>query len=317
MNSVKSILAKLRAVDILVISFATILTLINLLFITKVDNWLIHIVLNSFTTIAVIFIAYYDDIKKNMLIEQLHYWYPVPLIFLAFKEFYFLVKPIREVDYDQLLIKADRFLFGGDPTHYLYKISNPVLTELLQIVYGTFFFLPVILGIHLLLMGRDKEFHFTTFTVVLGFFLSYLGYLLVPAIGPRFTLHDFELTNAELPGLFLTNYLREIVNAGESIPAGTINPALVVQRDVFPSGHTQMTLIVMYLSFKFRTSSRYFFLVNGSLLIFSTVYLRYHYVVDLIAGALFMVATMIIGKMLYNIWMKYTDKTLFEYPEFR
>jgi membrane-associated phospholipid phosphatase len=107
----------------------------------------------------------------------------------------------------------------------------------------------------------------------------------------------------ELPGLYLTNFLREIVNAGESIPAGTPNPALVVQRDAFPSGHTQMTLLVMYLSIKFKSRSRYFFIPNGTLLIFATVYLRYHYVVDLIAGAIFMVLTLWLGKHLFKWWM--------------
>lgn len=316
MNKISHALKYLRAVDLIVILFAILLTLINLAFINRINNWDIHVFLNTITAILIFFIAYKDAQSSNIFLEQVHYWYPVPLIFLCFKELYFMVKPIHGVDYDQILINIDRFLFGGDPTHYLFTISNPILTELLQIVYATFFFLPVILGINLLMSGRVKEFHFSTFSIVLGFFLSYLGYLLVPAIGPRFTLHEFAATNSELPGLFLTNYLREIVNAGESIPAGTLNPMEVVQRDVFPSGHTQMTLIVMYLSVKFRLRSRYFFLVNGTLLVFSTVYLRYHYVVDLIGGAIFMIATMLLGKWIYNKWMKFKEEDLFEYPDY-
>ncbi|OGU36952.1 MAG: hypothetical protein A2068_13220 [Ignavibacteria bacterium GWB2_35_6b] len=154
-----------------------------------------------------------------------------------------------------------------------------------------------------------------TFIIVLGFFLSYIGYILLPAIGPRFTLHNFDLTNVELPGLFLTNYLREIVNAGESIPAGTPNPELVVQRDAFPSGHTQMTLLVMYLSVKFNSKTKYFFLINGSLLIFATVYLRYHYVADLIGGVIFMIFTLWSGYKLYNYIMQLHSKEKFEYPK--
>jgi membrane-associated phospholipid phosphatase len=121
------------------------------------------------------------------------------------------------------------------------------------------------------------------------------------------------MTNIELPGLFLTNFLREIVNAGESIPSGTPNPIEFVQRDVFPSGHTQMTLIVMYLSVKLKSSNKLFFLVDGSLLIIATVYLRYHYVVDLIGGFLFMLLTMILGKWLFNRWQRMTNKSPIEY----
>ncbi len=89
--------------------------------------------------------------------------------------------------------------------------------------------------------------------------MSYLGYFIWPGIGPRFTLHNFETINQDLPGLFLTNFLREIVNSGESIPAGTSNPAEVVQRDIFPSGHTMITLIVMYLSFRLKEQIEIFF----------------------------------------------------------
>jgi membrane-associated phospholipid phosphatase len=206
-------------------------------------------------------------------------------------------------------------IFGFDPTVELYKIANPYLTELLQIAYASFFFLPIILAVHLLSRNRIKEFHFAVFAVVYGFLLSYIGYFILPAIGPRFTLHDFHATNTELPGLFLTNFLRDMVNAGESIRHGVANPEEIVQRDVFPSGHTQMTLIVMYLSFKFKLKSKYFFLVVGTLLIFATMYLRYHYFIDLVAGALFMIFTMWSGYYLYNWWMRKTGREEFSYHE--
>lgn len=315
MQQVKIYFLNLRALDLLVVVFASLLSITNIIFYDKVDNWFTHVILNSIVTFLVFLITYYDKNQTNIFWQQLHFWYIVPLIFLSFKEIYFMLHYIRPNDYDELLIQIDRFIFGVDPTVVLSKISNPLITELLQIVYGTFFFLPIILGIDLLLHHRENEFHFGTFCVVLGFFLSFVGYFILPAVGPRFTIHNFEMTNTELPGIFLTNYLREIVNAGESIPAGTINPAFVVQRDVFPSGHTQMTLIVMYLSVKLKTGTRYFFIPNGSLLIFSTVYLRYHYVIDLIAGAIFMILTMVAGKIIYNWWMKIKGEKLFDYAE--
>ena len=40
----------------------------------------------------------------------------------------------------------------------------------------------------------------------------------------------------------------------------------------------------MILAFRFRSKLRWVFLIMGCSLIFSTVYLRYHYVVDVIAG---------------------------------
>jgi len=300
-----------RALDALVIFFGLFLTIVNLIFSTKIDNWYINILAN-FITIGLIFgIVFKTRHNGNILLEQIKFWYPVPLIFLTFKEIYTMVKPIHEFDFDEILIDIDRLIFSADPTHVLFRIANPYMTELLQIVYATFFFLPVILGIHLLLQKRQLEFEYATFIIVLGFFLSYIGYLIFPAIGPRFTLHDFDSTNIELPGLFLTNILREVVNAGESIPSGTLNPVEIVQRDVFPSGHTQMTLLVMWLSIKLNVKSKYFFIPNGLLLIFSTVYLRYHYVVDVIGGVIFMILTIWLGRFLFNWWAKKNNRETF------
>ncbi len=313
MDLIKRLFLNLHARDLVVVCFGIFLTLLNIIYSDKIDNWLVHVLLNCLVISMIFIIAYFDEHKPHIFWSQIHYWYLVPIIFLTFKEIYFMVDPIRGVIYDPQLIAIDRWLFGFDPTVVLYKIANPYLTEFLQIVYGSFFFLPIILAVDLMMNNRLKELDFETFAVIYGFFLSYIGYFLVPAIGPRFTLHEFDLKNLELPGLFLTNFLREIVNAGESIPFGTPNPAEVVQRDVFPSGHTQITLIVMYLAQRFKASTRYIFWPVGICLIFATVYLRYHYVIDLIAGGLFMIFTVWSGYYIFNWWMKVTGRESFEY----
>lgn len=308
MRQFKYLLKSLNATDLVVVIFYLFLTVMNVIFHARVAEWRI-LVAGNFMIIAFVFtVAQLAKNTKNELWNQIHYWYLAPLILLTFKEIYLMVQPIRMQDYDYLLIQADRFIFGFDPTLALYKIANPYLTEFLQIVYGSFYFLPIILGLDLLLKKKEEEFNYSLFAVVFGFFLSYVGYFLLPAIGPRFTLHDFLKTNEELPGLFLTNFLREVVNKGESIRSTMANAADVVQRDVFPSGHTQMTLIVMYLSYKFKTNSRYFLIPTGIALIFSTVYLRYHYAIDLMGGLAFMILTMWSGKWIYGKWQSFVEE---------
>lgn len=314
MKFLKAQFLNLFAIDLLIFSFAAFLTFLNLIFLNRIENWVSHIFFNTFFMLLILWIAHKDSKEKNTLWEQIHFWYILPTIFISFKEIYFMVKPIAGFDCDIYLIAIDKFIFGVNPTEYLFHFSFPVLTEILQIAYSTFFFLPLILIFELQKKKEITNVKFTAFSIVLGFVLSYIGYFLVPAIGPRFTLHNFDMTNAELPGLWLTNYLREIINSAEAVPAGTPNPIEVVQRDVFPSGHTQMTLIVMYLSYKFKTKFRFFMYVVGTLLIFATVYLRYHYVIDLIGGLLFMILTMYFAKLLFNWWNKVKGEEVFKYP---
>jgi len=303
----------LSPTDLVVIVFFLFLITINILFHNQINQWILLVFLDILIILLVLFLAYKSDLIKSKIWENIHFYYVIPLIFLSFKEVYVLLESIHTHDFDQLLISADRFIFGTDPTMVLYKIANPVLTEILQIAYATFFFLPVILGVEFQLKHKLTEFKFIIFSVVFGFFLSYVGYFLLPAVGPRFTLHNFNNLNLELPGIFLTNFLREVVNMGESIPNGALNAIKYVQRDVFPSGHTQMTLIVMYLAVKLKSRNKLFFLIDGSLLIFATVYLRYHYVVDLIGGTVFMIITMLTGKIIFNWWEKKTGNSTIEY----
>ncbi|MDX1699286.1 MAG: phosphatase PAP2 family protein [Melioribacteraceae bacterium] len=299
--------------DLLVVAFYLIISLISIIFHYRIEQWYQLVILAIFIIVFVFWISNKGRNSKKIFWRNVHFYYVVPLIFISFKVIYVLVGSLHTTDYDNILIEIDRFLLGVDPTVFLYQYSSPVLTELLQIAYGTFFFLPIILGLEFHLKGEYKKFQFIVFSVVLGFFLSYFGYFIFPAVGPRFTLHDFDTTNLELPGLLLTNFLRDIVNAGESIPKGIANPIDFVQRDVFPSGHTQMTLIVIYLSYKLKSSYRLFFLIDGSLLIIATVYLRYHYVIDLFGGLIFMIATMYFGKKIYNWWQLKLNKEKFEY----
>jgi membrane-associated phospholipid phosphatase len=316
MDKIKSLIKHLKAFDVVVIIFYIILSIVHIIFRSKIDTWVIWVLVNFAIIIISFLLAYLESKHDNEFWNGVHYWYIVPVILLTFKQLYFMVKPIRVYDYDYLFIEIDRWVFGTDPTHLLHQIANPVLTELLQVVYGSFYLLPILLGLFLVRKKRYVAMDFAVFVLIYGFYLSYLGYFLLPGIGPRFTLHDFTTINEQLPGLFLTNFLRELVNAGESIPSGTLNPAEVVQRDIFPSGHTMMTLIVMYLSVRLKSRSRYFFVPVGTLLIFSTVYLWYHYVIDLIGGLAFMLFAVWSGKYIFNWWRRKIDKPEFEYGKF-
>ena len=89
-----------------------------------------------------------------------------------------------------------------------------------------------------------------------------------------------------MPGVLLREFFRNVVNIGGGVPPGALNPADFVNKDCMPSGHTWITIVNIYMSFKLNSKFKYFILFIGLSLILATVYLRYHYVVDLIAGAI-------------------------------
>ncbi len=316
MEIIKTFLVKLKAYDLVVVVFYLFLIAINLIFRDRIEHWLFWVLVNFGIFLLTFIIAYFENRYNNRFWRIVHYWYIAPLILLTFKELYFLVEPIRQKDYDWLFIKIDRWMFGTDPTTFLLKYSFPLLTEILQIVYSSFYLLPIILGLALLVDRRYVALDYAVFCVIYGFYLSYLGYFILPGIGPRFTLQYFANLNQQLPGLFFTPYLRAFIDSAESIPPGTVNPAALVQRDVFPSGHTMITLIVMYLSVRLKSRSRYFFVPVGTLLIFATVYLWYHYVIDLVGGLSFMMFAMWTGRYIFNWWRSVQGLEKFQYGKF-
>ncbi len=313
MEIIKTFIVKLKAYDLVVVVFYFFLTLINLIFNYDIKHWLIWTIINLGIITFTFTIAYFENKSDNKIWRIIHYWYIAPLILLTFKELYYQIAPIRQQDFDWLFIEIDRWMFGTDPTKCLMNIAFPALTELLQIVYSMFYFLPVILSLALLRKKRYEDLDFAVFMIIYGFYLSYLGYFILPAIGPRFTLHNFSKIDQLLPGVFLTPILRNMIDFGESIPHGTIHPAAIVQRDAFPSGHTMITLIVMYLSVKLKSRTRYFFIPIGTLLIFSTVYLWYHYVIDLLGGLAFMIFAVWSGKIIFNWWKRIHGEEEFKY----
>lgn len=300
----RTLISYLSPADFVSIAFLLFLTALNLIFHARVQEWFVLVIINLLIILAVVFLARGAEEKKTRLLIGLHRWYCYPIIILIFKEIYRMVHPIHPTDYDQLLIALDRWMFGVHPTQWIGQFAHPLLTEILQIAYFSYYILFIILGVELYRRYAIQDFDKAAFVIVYGFYLSYLGYFALPGVGPRFTLHEFSSLDSELPGLWLTSFLRSIVNAGESIPPSSVNAIDLVQRDVFPSGHTQLTIIVMALGFRYKIKARWLLLALGSLLIVATVYLRYHYVVDLIAGALVAWFTLWTGDMLEAWWRR-------------
>jgi len=293
----RRLISVLSTTDVVNIAFFTLLIVALIVLQEHIPGWSLFCLLDLLVIVMVLVFAKLSSTKTNIW-KLLHNFYMMICIPIAFKEVYFLVPVVHPVDYDTSLMAIDFWMLGVNPTQWLQRISSPVLTEILQLTYSSFYLLPYILAIDLYRKKRMQAFKIVFLTVTFGFYLSYFGYVAVPAVGPRFLLHDFHAINAKLPGLFLTKYLRVYTDIAESIPPGTTDLIGKVQRDVFPSGHTQITLLVMFLAFRYRARTRWFLWVTGSLLVFSTVYLRYHYVIDVIGGALFAFLTM---KMMWVI----------------
>jgi membrane-associated phospholipid phosphatase len=215
-------------------------------------------------------------------------WYPLPYVGACYKEMALLVPAIRHGSADRWLAAADLRFWGAYPTVWLERIYSPVLTEYLQIVYTLF--VPAVLLVPFVLwrQRRYKEFHYSAFLVALGFLTSYVGYLLVPALGPRFLLKSLQ--HLPLRGLWMFQNMQFTLDKLES-----------TAYDCFPSGHTELTVLACWMSRL--VSNRLFgiYFCYTLSIIFATVYLRYHYTVDLLAGAALAATLILVAPFLCRV----------------
>jgi membrane-associated phospholipid phosphatase len=215
---------------------------------------------------------------------------PIFFIILIYESLGDLIQHLHP-DIDPRLIQIDLSIFGVHPTLWMERWIVPWLTDLLSLAYISYYFIPVVLVVVLYAKNREPEFDESMFVLALGYYVSFIGYILFPAIGPRYTMT--HLYTVPLEGSFITDFVRDVLNALEHN-----------KRDCMPSGHTQIVLIVLYLAHRYERFLFYVFFPIICGLILSTVYLRYHYVIDLFAGAAVAVGCMILGPRLYRWWNK-------------
>ena len=192
----------------------------------------------------------------------------LPILFTEVKYIIHLVNP---VDLDPMLSRIDYALFGVHPGVWLEQYVHPVLTTLLQICYLSYFPLILPVGLYFYFRKREEFAPFIT-AVALMFFLTLLGYLAVPALGPRkYLAHLFTIPVEGLGGV------QALISA--------MDQAEGISRDCFPSGHTAMAVLTILATWRHARFLFPAYLAVGSGLMLSAVYLRYHYVIDLPAGA--------------------------------
>lgn len=202
---------------------------------------------------------------------------PTPFIPYVFLNLGPLIPVVNPRIADELLMRWDARLLGPELQSALYAIPLPSLAvDLLSLAYSSFFFLPLTLVV-VLAWRHDPHLPAVAAAIVLTFLVSYTGYFMVPAYGPRATVarHRWQ----SLPHGLVGGHLRVLLDELES-----------TKTDAFPSGHTMGTLATLLCARRRARDLFYWLLPIGSLLIAATVLLTYHYLVDVLAAIPFLAA---------------------------
>jgi membrane-associated phospholipid phosphatase len=174
-------------------------------------------------------------------------------------------------DRDAALIAIDQRLFGFQASVALQRIISPALTSWMEFAYVFHLFNIPIVACFIYLRRPRARFREMMCGLLVVSFLGLLGYILVPAIGPMYTLRS-QYTVALSTPLAALNRQMEFMDFAR------------IRRDVFPSLHIAISFVVWL--YAWRNSKRLFWILAPIILSLwvSTVYLRYHYLIDCVAG---------------------------------
>ena len=217
-----------------------------------------------------------------------HHFSPILFVILIYESLGHLIQYLQP-DIDPRLIQIDFIIFGVHPTLWMEQWIVPWFTDLMSLAYLSYYFIPVVLIVVLYMKDRMMEFDRAMFVLAFGYYVSFVGYILFPAVGPRYAMD--HLYSVPLEGSFITDFVRDTLNALEHN-----------KRDCMPSGHTQIVLMALFLAYRYERVLSYIFLPIICGLILSTVYLRYHYVIDLLVGVALAIGCMVIGPLFHRWW---------------
>ena len=197
--------------------------------------------------------------------------------YLGFLALPFYATAVHPHSYEAELIWFDQVLFGMPVANFLEPYLVKGLTDFAQFCYASHYLLPFVLMGLLLADGKTLEAEYLAAAVSLVVLTGFTLYIAVPARSPyvlAYALKDGPIQFVgPIPMTTWGQAIRDWLNQYEAF-----------KYDCFPSGHTQLSLTVLIGSWRYHRRSFPFFLVVVSGLIFATLYLRYHYVIDLAAG---------------------------------
>lgn len=204
--------------------------------------------------------------------EIIRDWFPFFIILLMYYSLWGdATHLLFTTDRDAALIAWDQKLFGFQASVAIQRFISPPLTAWMEFAY--FFHVLNIPVVACFIYARRSRRRFRELMsgMVVTVFFGLLGYVLVPAIGPLFTLRDRFTVPLDRPFSLLN-------------PETQLMDFARIRRDCFPSLHVGLSLVVWM--YAYRNSRRLFWILSPFLvsLWISTVYLRYHYLVDVLAG---------------------------------
>ena len=238
----------------------------------------------------------------NRFLDFLRNFYPVLLYTGFYRETGSLNQMVYTGYVDPTFFRLDEQIFGFAPSFkFMEAFPQTWVSELFYFSYFSYYLMIVGVGLALFLRDRRQFYHYVS-VVSFVFYVCYLIYVFLPVVGPR--IYYRELVDFDLPPDVIPAVVPEFPASVQAGPFFKIMAVIYHNFEspgaAFPSSHVAIALVTVYFSFLYLRKIRWPHLVLAILLCLSTVYGRYHYAVDIFAGALTTALMLPLGNWLYR-----------------
>jgi membrane-associated phospholipid phosphatase len=200
------------------------------------------------------------------------HWYPLALYIFLFEELQGLVHAIFPGWCDGWLIQFDYSFARVHPAAWMARFATPALNDFMQFSYMTYFLYLVMLPAILYRQGKRAAFWTVMVSTAIAHDSVYVIAVLFPVESPYFALASLNLP--QLRGGAFTAAMELIERFGR------------VHGAAFPSAHVAGSMVALLAARRYKPWLFWICLPFFWSMCAATVYGRYHYVADVLAGIL-------------------------------
>ena len=216
--------------------------------------------------------------------EALRDWLPYPLILLAYKEIGWLALPHASTALEQSWIGWDRLLLNEWGLRGAIESLGPFIPNVLELSYLLVYAVPAYAVAIFVMKGESQRLDAFYVVLLLGTLGTYALYPYFPSEPPRAVF-----PNQDLPTM---------MTALRRLNLYFVN-GYGIHTSVFPSGHVAAAFSAafgLWMAFPEQQKRAIGVTVLAALIAVATVYGRYHYAVDALAGLAMAIAAGLVGR---------------------
>ena len=271
--------------DKIVLGYISLLTILILIFGRPLAIYAIPLLMNAVFAAVTVGIIYFLRNASGRTTLFIRLLYPAMLFTFFYEQTGHLMQLFSPEFLDGQLTEFEKAILGVNPTIWLDKnLINVWITEILMFCYGSYYLMILFFFIPVFLLKRYDIIRMSLTAICPTFFISYLLFMLYPIEGPRYFFAN-QFTTV-ISGPVFRPFVDLVISEG------------AVHGGCMPSSHVAVALVIMIFCLKyFRKIGIVLVPINIGLTL-GTVYGRFHYVSDVIVGA-------VIGAAMTWLTMKY------------